>query len=392
MVTFYTQEFMNLFYYFTYILLINTVLCNTPLGATQDIKEQWITIFVHGSIGVEGNLSYDLCLKLLNDSVLYSQYHINTETKRAQRNFYKNQAIGPKGLRKIVPSKKYTGASSFAQLWRRISHETETDRMSSYYTFGWSGILSHKMRYRESYVFYQELKKELEALKKQNIIPKIRIIGYSHGGNIALNLALIKRENFPNDTWQVDELILLGVPLQKVNAYEAYHGFFKKIYNIYSPGDYVQCLDIFSPYDFFSSRAFNQLKNIPGHPHIYDIELRMLQLHNKELYDSPRKDSINFNSLRKTSPGHFELWFFGWGSHRYRPEFCLYPLPIATLIPAIIDSVTLHGNEYNHIVLTIIPQYAKAYISNNFKRLKEIPFLSTSLIEECKRKALIARK
>ena len=43
--------------------------------------------------------------------------------------------------------------------------------------------------------------------------------------------------------------------------------------------------------------------------------------------------------MRNVSPGHIELWFWGWTLHHYRKTFPLWPFPVATFIPFIVNSI-----------------------------------------------------
>jgi hypothetical protein len=42
--------------------------------------------------------------------------------------------------------------------------------------------------------------------------------------------------------------------------------------------------------------------------------------------------------FRDSSPGHAELWFFGWTPENYRERFTLMPLPAVAVLPLIIDA------------------------------------------------------
>ena len=43
--------------------------------------------------------------------------------------------------------------------------------------------------------------------------------------------------------------------------------------------------------------------------------------------------------FRDSSPGHAELWFFGWTPQNYRDQFALMPLPAVAVFPLILDAI-----------------------------------------------------
>lgn len=114
--------------------------------------------------------------------------------------------------------------------------------LDSFYAFGWSGALSFQACELAARDLYRELQREHYAYTvKHGRAPKIRLITHSHGANVALNLAKIKR---PNDKKLViDELIMLGAPIQNETACYVNDPFFKTIYSLYSHGDMIQIMD-----------------------------------------------------------------------------------------------------------------------------------------------------
>ena len=128
------------------------------------------------------------------------------------------------------------------------------------YIFGWSGKLSFTEREKEARNLYHALQNiSIKYKNTYNTQPIIRIIAHSHGGNVALNLAKIhKQENA--FALYVDELILLGCPVQKETAYYTADPIFKKIYSLYSHSDIIQIIDPQGLYSrgrpFFSKRRF----------------------------------------------------------------------------------------------------------------------------------------
>lgn len=106
----------------------------------------------------------------------------------------------------------------------------------------------------------QELYSALQELKKINPERKIIIIGFSHGGNIALSLQQINmKEN--NPSFHIDLLILLATPIGKISEINANTNFFSQIINFYSLQDYYQISDLFFNFPY-TKRFFNNNKNV----------------------------------------------------------------------------------------------------------------------------------
>lgn len=130
--------------------------------------------------------------------------------------------------------------------WHKIANTLITQSPHEYswdtfYFFGWSGKLSTNERLRAAL----DLSKHIQNLihEYQNLhghTPKIRIITHSHGGNVALNLARVENEN----SYVVDELILLACPVQKQTSKLTKNSLFKSIYSLYSRFDTFQVIDM----------------------------------------------------------------------------------------------------------------------------------------------------
>ncbi len=58
-----------------------------------------------------------------------------------------------------------------------ISKHYGINRTNYYYTYGWSGLLSAKSRYNDAKKLFIALEQEVDRLKRQNLNPRIRIIG-----------------------------------------------------------------------------------------------------------------------------------------------------------------------------------------------------------------------
>lgn len=101
------------------------------------------------------------------------------------------------------------------------------------YIYGWSGALSFKIREQEALKLFEILSK---------IVGPITIIGHSHGGNIALNLAKVANR-FDDCKLTIEKLILLACPVQADTENLVNSKIFKKIYHFYSKTDIAQVVD-----------------------------------------------------------------------------------------------------------------------------------------------------
>jgi hypothetical protein len=109
------------------------------------------------------------------------------------------------------------------------------------YFFCWPGDLSSKKRLISS----EDLNKNLNKLtkhyeKKFEFKPQITLIGYSHGGNVAVNLLAVKN----NKDYSINKLILLGSPVQDdIKELIKNNTLFESVYLLYSRTDIVQVMD-----------------------------------------------------------------------------------------------------------------------------------------------------
>ncbi|MFC1842605.1 hypothetical protein ACFLYU_03030 [Candidatus Dependentiae bacterium] len=161
---------------------------------------------------------------------------------------------------------------------RKIAHimsrqKTTRFTLENFFFFGWCGQLSHKKRKEAAQELHSTLLQFTDAYKaKHGVIPKIRLITHSHGGNVALNLGKIndKAENMLH----ISELILLACPVQKKTAKLITSKTFDKVYSLYSGLDILQVIDPQGLHDikktikkrtkkpFFSKRTFKPQQNL----------------------------------------------------------------------------------------------------------------------------------
>lgn len=132
--------------------------------------------------------------------------------------------------------------------------------LEQFYFFGWNGKLSFSAREQASYDLFNALSDLIYSYQNMHgYKPKIRIITHSHGGNVVLNLAKID----PIFAITIDELILLGCPVQDKTKTLIAADCFKKVYAFYSGADIFQIIDPQGLYKSaeakrtFSERRFN---------------------------------------------------------------------------------------------------------------------------------------
>src|SRR3972149_1195824 len=109
------------------------------------------------------------------------------------------------------------------------------------YLFGWSGKLREKVRLEAAEQLYKELHRITAEYKmKYKTDPIIRIIGHSHGGNVALYLGKMAQPH--HETLRIKELVLLACPVQTKTKTHMHSDIFEQTYAIYSTLDLVQVL------------------------------------------------------------------------------------------------------------------------------------------------------
>lgn len=132
------------------------------------------------------------------------------------------------------------------------------------YVYSWSGALDFGEREQAAQKLHDALQLVVRDYTRiYNSVPKIRIIAHSHGGNVALNLARAQ-----GNPILIDELVLMGVPVQEKTYACAQSACFKRIFSFYTTCDITQIIDPQGfyrqgcPGPFFSQRRFKAAENI----------------------------------------------------------------------------------------------------------------------------------
>lgn len=378
--------------YFIIAILSSSLIC--PTG-----KDIWVTIFVHGSFSLKPHLNISNIMKMLNDSIEESLYYRSTEINRRDPFFYKNQAMGELGLHKIDITNPTTilASPTVALAYEAISHTAGYPISNQYYTFGWSGLVSHKLRYIEAGFLYKDLVKLVKQLSSEGYNPLLRIIGYSHGGNLTLQLGAIHQTKKEEEQLSIEEFHLIGTPIQVETDYLITSPIFKRVYNWYSRGDGVQTLDFFSFKRFFSKKKFSKRNNFALPKKLTQIRIKISDFIPKKctyIGTIPNDDKELHKHFRELNfdPGHFELWFMGWTTLRYRKEFPINPLPVMIFLPLITQYINNDPKAPHDLVAFIQPCFNRVelypYRLNRKKQYHvKHPFIEDEVIENMKEQA-----
>lgn len=336
-------------------------------------KELWVTVLVHGSItAMLKPPSPNLMVNLLRDRLEGTLYEKATRHIRNNPYFTEDQPMQAMGLQKIT-KQSHDASFLFSRAFEQVTYLANKQQKNSFYTYGWSGIVGKKIRYQDSLHFYQDLQQEIAKLHAQGIYPKIRIIGFSHGGAVSLDLARVQKQEKLPQTFFVDELILVGTPINRTMKPLLHSHLFKKIYNLYSLQDNVQKLDLLAPGGIFSHRIFTEKRGKKLPKTLKQIEMKIM-VDNKEKgiitetsrFDSPYIISGSSPLLDDMSPRHLETWFFGWTDRGYRKNFPFYPLPFITLLPTITHVADTYGDA--QCTVDIRPEHNKIIVKNKNKK------------------------
>ncbi len=336
----------------TLILLGSFSIWFTACAGTQE----WITILVHGSIGVGANLCGRTISLIKKDCIEGSSYERSVLKMRQHPYINTLHPLGPLGLHPVPQDDpNVNGAVIFSELYTAMAAHFGSAEKNTFYTFGWSGLISTKARQQAARIFYQELSLLIKEKKKTGAPFKIRVIGYSHGGTMLLNFARLRATEFCHDTFCIDETILVGIPVNKAISQAINCAPFQRVYNLYSLADKVQRLDVFTSTYVLSERTFSGKES----PLLTQIEFRytaaLRPLPHKVLPSSMR-------GIITQSPGHVEWWSFGWVNSMYRKNLDMYPLSGAVFIPFLLYASKKLPR--NHIQVDLRPAQEQAYVQS----------------------------
>lgn len=338
-----------------------------------------MNVFIHGTFS--SSLVFLDFASAQKDKLENTSYKKSLASVRKNSTFFIEQAMQYKGLWQVVPSLEWdkqgevkSGAAPMSAICQLFDQRVLKKLMpQKFYTLGWSGLLSQKRRRLEAIRGFNMLQEEVLRLQKEGWQVKVRCFCHSHGGNLALNFAGVAHaagacdctniffDQYPqgaqikelfNDlltrlpsqevaltkkgqrrwqyypdrsaTWQIDELILLGVPTQLETAFFVHSPFFKRIVSLYSDQDLVQGMDFLTTSRGYSGKRFHhELGLKPGQVKggaLWDGRLLIMNPSNRVVASSQVTEKQNHptwwqvifglkNSVRSSpDPTHRELW------------------------------------------------------------------------------------
>ena len=375
--------------------------------STNKPQEAWMTVFVHGSFAT--TLGLISVFNVIKDKVQNTNYKKMTRLMRNDPFFYQMQPLQELGLKPLEPhfepksiTQKYAVFPIAAAYEMLSAHANHAQEKNYFYTFGWSGLISQQRRRKEAVRLYNALIVEYQSLLQRGIKPKIRLIAHSHGGNVILNTGGIHEllqkglddepnaarypdadqqasmhhlyelltktkkklalDHIPVAPFCIDEVILMGTPIQPETLPFCLSPFFKKIYNFYSDDDIIQSMDWVSTRRYYSEKRIAFSPIAEERPTIVQIKITL----NKPQSDEEKKatntppqentenqrslgvlkDTMNAlwtrlfsNQTKKPAldPLHKEFWFMGWkaSDQNNLAQQHIQPYPYVILLPYI---------------------------------------------------------
>jgi pimeloyl-ACP methyl ester carboxylesterase len=355
---------------------------NQPDFRAHSGTKPHIVVFVHGVCGVHYHIKNPKQLiNFWRDTVSDTYYASHITALRNDPFFYQNQVIQELGLRKIESQDAIPGnsAGAMAYVFDQMYSAAGSTEKRHYYSFGWNGLHSNKEYYKAGVDLFRDLECEVQKYNEIGQNPRITVIGFSHGGNVALNLGAAHQQLFPDSKLHIDQLVLLGTPLHKITYQYINDDLFGTIYNIFSSADRVQRIDLLTPSQFACSKKIQADATFQLPKKLHQIQFKMRRCA-KGVVDNPTRFALTQNYknpaiirgrsklLTNVSPGHAELWFFGWALSDYRPDLIIAPLPAASFVPFIIQAANTHSHTNNpdhHFVFDLRPENGRAVLTRN---------------------------
>jgi hypothetical protein len=410
----YFMKLYNIFFiFFSFLLEI------IPNNLQKNKKERNIVIFVHGTHAICGFFNGLFRLNNIHKwffNIKKARTGSCSECKNSIKvrwniNLEKQKTIIGKtpGLISIDDENNNSISKAGSLILQYFKHffEMGSSNLTSYYVYNWNGALCSTHRTNAANNLGYALKVLINECKEQNEIPKIYLIGYSHGGNVCLNLAnIIDKINLK---CVVDYLILIGTPIyenselnliKKINNNDF---LFKNVINIFSVGDKLQTLDI-SNYDskkWFTRRKFETTReNLFQISFFYNTENKF----KKNMFDFKYfnkkcnflKKYINnfYRSIFKNKEACFNFYapsHRGLAFYALSKKYCnIYP-PVKIFIPLVIKFLKdpfINSFDKNNMVLLFISKTNEIYLFDGTNNKKIGYFKNKRLLKNYRAQSL----
>ena len=375
----------------------NNPVTTPALDAPQDV---WVNVFVHGIVRPVATIG-DM-VSISHQNVNKTRYKQITRYVRKNSFTHRTQASQGIGLIPIELKSNYddhNGARAMVATFKKLDQHANLlyganiNNKELYYTYGWSGLLCYNSRQKASLFLHQKLIRLVNELKAKNLNPKLRILAFSHGGNVAVQMANFDPWSSLKSKLSIDELITLGMPVHRENDVLIRHPMFKKVYHFYSVGDIPQTLDFVSTEYAASHRRYQ------ARP-CFEIPEKLTQIQVQFSQDIARtKPFTPINKYRKSTynPSHVEMWSFGWSPQGYNRSSPLFPFPTVAFAPYIINAIRTKPELGRNLIAEIYPTQEKITItdlnwdSHRKMQTVSVPFLAKKDYNELKQVAWTRR-
>lgn len=224
----------------TFLILFSygmSMFSNEIVGCEQTTVDHSITIFVHGTFPVRKVLQYSFGRFLI----------------------YCPQGLS---LAKNLPSYYHFNKMAHGC----VERNSELYALDQFYVFGWeSERVYDDVRVQAAFDLTTQLKVLVhDYYQKYGVVPKIRLLGFSHGGNVVLHTAnylplIVNQQTVDIEAW------IFGTPVQHANKNLVNSENFSKVYSFYSTKDWIQRMDpqglrnsAISIKHFWSDRMFDR--------------------------------------------------------------------------------------------------------------------------------------
>ena len=190
--------------------------------------------------------------------------------------------------------------------------------LNDFYVFGWnSSKITSRQRKKVGRKLFEDINDLLLQYKKKYKEISLRLVGFSHGGNVLLNCMSHLPFNCLNVT---TEAILIATPIQESTRWYVNTPYINKVYSLYSDKDWIQRIDVqrfhkdapkgtpwlssrkFQDFDRviqvnfkFNGKSIGHIGYRPVMKHIPDI----LEQINEKVDSSRRQDHIHLNFIAR---------------------------------------------------------------------------------------------